>query len=97
MISNESTIQRACAWILFICGIGLAWLSVGESVTHIVLDCLGMDVHPSPQTGRMGNLVAVIGTIVGAYGGTKIGKDYINYKRERHCTLPHKDDTEKAG
>lgn len=80
---EETKIQKAFAWILFMCGAGLGYLAIGESLIHIVCDVIGFSVHPTPNTGRMRELVAVITVIAGAQGGAK----WLSYKHEKDCML----------
>ncbi len=83
---EETKIQQAWALVLRICGLAVLWLAVGESVTHMLLDIFKLDVHPTPATGRLNGIVAIITIIAGAQGGTK----WIQYKREKDCMLPRK-------
>lgn len=82
---EESQIQKALAWILFICGVSVAYLAFGESLLHLLCDVLKINVHPATSTGRMNGIVAIITVIVGGHGGAK----WLNYKREKDCILPH--------
>lgn len=80
---EESKFNRSLAWILFICGIGVFYLTIGESVLHQIYDILGLGVHPVQNTGRLNGLIAIITVIV---GGQK-GGQWLNYKRERDCRI----------
>lgn len=77
----ETKIQYAFAWLLFICGCGVGYLSFGESLLHVLCDVMGWKVHPVTNTGRMQGLVAIITVVAGAQSGVK----YIDYKRDRDC------------
>ncbi len=80
---EESRFNKSLSWLLIACAIGVFWLAVGESVVHITLDVLGLNVHPIQNTGRMNGLIAIITVIV---GGQK-GGQWLNYKRERDCRI----------
>ncbi len=84
---EETKIQQAWAWVLKICGLAVLWLAVGESISHMILDILKLDVHPTPNTGRLNGVVAIITIIAGAHGGTK----WIQYRRERDCIMPKRE------
>ncbi len=83
---EESKMQRGFAYILFAWGIGVFWLTVGESVTHMLLDVLKLNVHPTPATGQLDGIIAIITVIAGAQSGTK----WIQYKREKDCMMPRR-------
>lgn len=81
---EESKLSRSFAWLIFICGIGVGYLAVGESLIHVLCDILQLGVHPPQSTGRMESLVQIIGIIAGFAGGAK----WLNYKRAKDCILP---------
>lgn len=97
----ETKIQRAFAFILRACAWSIIWLAIGESVTHIALDVLKMDVRPVVNSGRLNAVLGIITVVAGMYGGTKAAKGWMDFQREKHCTLrdpsmrTRKDDTSR--
>ena len=82
---QETKIQRACAFLLFICGLVIFWICIGERIVHIILDILGVGVHPNVQEGQLSSIGIIVSAIVAAASGARVGKDYINYRREKDC------------
>lgn len=82
---EETKLHKACAWILFICGISILYIAVLEPIVHILLDMFNYNVHPVSNTGRMSSILGIITVIVGSHVGMKTGERYISYKRDKDC------------
>lgn len=82
---DETKIQRAFGRLINICAVAVFWLTIGESVIHILLDVLKLNVHPVVNSGRLNAILGIITVVAGMYGGTKAAKGWIDFKREREC------------
>ncbi len=86
---EETKIQRAFAWILFVSGIGIGYSAFGEDIIDKVFQIFGIvfkDKHD--PSAILPSLLGIVTAIAGAQGITKGAKGWLDYRRERDCRMP---------